>query len=392
MNQDQEREELMRQRQMAQMLQQQGQAPQGQMVSGRYVQPSWTQYLASGLANYRGQKMSAEADAKQKAMAEALQAKKDAWLNSMPQDQQSQPVPVDPSGADPGVFQETPGKQATSDDYLMWALKGMQIDPQAAQLGMKMSDRQEGRQMQQQQAQALREQRMQELQIRMQDARLSAQERQQAQQEAARLQREFMAEQARLSREQQTSMARLQAAMRPEPNPNLVQVAGPDGTPVYMPARDAVGRTPYNKDKPPEATKVKDATEALALIDDAEKIVDKATGSYGGVAMDAVAQTFGKATEGAKAAAQLKAVEGMLVSKMPKMSGPQSDKDVLLYRQMAASIGDPTIPREQKKAALQTVREIQERYAGVIPGSSRKPAATPPAPADGANRNIVVDW
>jgi hypothetical protein len=71
---------------------------------------------------------------------------------------------------------------------------------------------------------------------------------------------------------------------------------------------------------------------------------------------------------------------------MPKMSGPQSDKDVALYRQMAAVIGDSTIPYDQKAAALDQVRAIQERYAGVAPGSSKPKRSdsgpvTNPAPA-----------
>jgi hypothetical protein len=61
----------------------------------------------------------------------------------------------------------------------------------------------------------------------------------------------------------------------------------------------------------------------------------------------------------------LKALEGSLVSKMPKMSGPQSDKDVLLYKQMAGQIGDPTLPAKQKQAAMDTINEINSRYAGV---------------------------
>jgi len=139
MTQDEEREVLMRQRQMAALLQQQGQAPQGQMVSGRYVQPSWTQYLASGLANYRGQQMSAEADKKQKAMAEALQAKKDAWLKSAPIDQPAQTMDagsIDPSMADVGPIETAPAKTSSPQDVLNWGVQGAQIDPQMAQLGM----------------------------------------------------------------------------------------------------------------------------------------------------------------------------------------------------------------------------------------------------------------
>lgn len=118
---------------------------------------------------------------------------------------------------------------------------------------------------------------------------------------------------------------------------------------------------------------VKDANEALALIDQAKKLIPNATGSYLGTAADAGARAFGISTKGDMATGQLQALEGALVAKMPKMSGPQSDKDVALYRQMAGVIGDPTIPTERKLAALATVEEIQRRYAGT-------PAPRMPAP------------
>ena len=45
-------------------------------------------------------------------------------------------------------------------------------------------------------------------------------------------------------------------------------------------------------------------------------------------------------------------------------TGPQSDKDTMLYRQMAGAIGDPTVPASVKKAALATVREIHQHSGG----------------------------
>jgi len=108
----------------------------------------------------------------------------------------------------------------------------------------------------------------------------------------------------------------------------------------------------------------KDAKEALALIEQARGIIPKATGSYLGVGADHVARALGLSFAGDDAAAQLKAIEGMLVSKMPKMSGPQSDKDVLLYHQMAGEIGDATIPHARRLAALDEIEKIQQRYAG----------------------------
>jgi hypothetical protein len=108
--------------------------------------------------------------------------------------------------------------------------------------------------------------------------------------------------------------------------------------------------------------KVGDAQSVLGLLDMATPLVSKSTGSYGGAAVDQIARVFGASTEGGETAAQLKAIEGALISKMPKMSGPQSDKDVLLYKQMAGQVGDTTIPAANKLAAMKVIREINERY------------------------------
>jgi hypothetical protein len=131
------------------------------------------------------------------------------------------------------------------------------------------------------------------------------------------------------------------------------------------------------EDMPGATQKVTDAKEVLQILDQAEPLLDKSTGSYAGVARDEIGRVFGVSTEGAKAAASLKALQGTLVSKMPKMSGPQSDKDVQLYKEMAGQIGDPTIPAELKRAAMATIRQINEKYAGVQ--SSAPTVNAPPA-------------
>ena len=119
--------------------------------------------------------------------------------------------------------------------------------------------------------------------------------------------------------------------------------------------------------------RVQDAKDVLEMLDLAEPLIAKSTGSYAGTGVDMAARAVGASTPGAQAAAELKALEGALISKMPKMSGPQSDKDVMLYRQMAGQIGDSTIPPETKKAAIRTIRQLNERYAGL----AAKPAGGP---------------
>jgi hypothetical protein len=107
-----------------------------------------------------------------------------------------------------------------------------------------------------------------------------------------------------------------------------------------------------------------EAQQALNAIKQAEEILPNATSSGLGSLVDSAAGFVGYSTPGAQAASKLKAVEGELVSKMPKMSGPQSDKDVALYKQMAGVVGDETKPIATRQAALQAVKEIQNRYAG----------------------------
>jgi len=106
-----------------------------------------------------------------------------------------------------------------------------------------------------------------------------------------------------------------------------------------------------------------DADAVLSILDQAAPLLEDSTHSMVGAGIDAVAGAVGYGTKGAENAAQLRALEGALISKMPKMSGPQSDKDVLLYKQMAGQIGDSTLPISTRKAAMETIRTLNEQYA-----------------------------
>jgi hypothetical protein len=109
-------------------------------------------------------------------------------------------------------------------------------------------------------------------------------------------------------------------------------------------------------------TKGANANTVTGMLDIADPLIDAATGSLAGAARDRLAAVFGKAPEGAQAIAQLKVLQAGLMTNMPRMEGPQSDRDVQLYREAAGQIGDPTVPRDIKKKAVQTIREIQNKY------------------------------
>lgn len=122
----------------------------------------------------------------------------------------------------------------------------------------------------------------------------------------------------------------------------------------------------------------KDAQDTLNLLDQAEKILPNATGSAGGQFIDTAAASVGRSTEGAQATARLQTIAGQLTSKMPRMQGPQSDRDVQLYQQMAGDLANPRLPVETRKAAAQTIRELNQKYAN---GPAQAAPSAQPAPA-----------
>lgn len=187
--------------------------------------------------------------------------------------------------------------------------------------------------------------------------------------EQKELDRQARQDQIRMQLDAQRQMKEFMAANKPERQAQIIDTdqgkmrVMPNGT--LAPLMDMSGNA-ISGPKGPQGTLARqnEAQQALNAITQAESILPKATSSGLGSLVDSAAGFVGYSTPGAQAASQLKAVEGELVSKMPKMSGPQSDKDVALYKQMAGVVGDETKPVATRQAALQTVKEIQQRYAG----------------------------
>lgn len=108
----------------------------------------------------------------------------------------------------------------------------------------------------------------------------------------------------------------------------------------------------------------RNANTTLELIKEAEILIPKSTGSYVGAGVDLAGRAIGRSTPGALAGSQLEALQAALMLKMPRMEGPQSDRDVQLYRQAVGQIGDVTKPVDQRMAALGMVKRMQELYSG----------------------------
>ena len=115
--------------------------------------------------------------------------------------------------------------------------------------------------------------------------------------------------------------------------------------------------------------------QALDALVGVENLIKKSTGSWGGAAFNVVSAVFGHAPEGAINVGKLRVLQANLMLSQPRMEGPQSDKDVQLYREAAGQIGDPTVPNPIKLAAVDTIRALHKKYIKVAPRATAAPAS-----------------
>jgi hypothetical protein len=377
-------------------------APEGQMVSGRYVAPNFLQTLAEGLRGYSDIQDEKKYDkqlkdlsgTRQEAMAKVLREYQTAMTptpavastttaTEMPTFDDTDAASlqgVSGYGATTGAqaakapdYRAAGGVLAAS-PFAQHQSAGLSLLGQIPQMEATAADRQENR-----------EARAQEVKDRIDAQAKLERERAQDRKDEEERRRLDKIESDKRRAEDQANQTRLAASLR-TPTPKNVQIIQTDTGPVQLVDGVAMpivgqGGKPIGPVKTPEAVqRTNDANAALATIKQAREIIPQSTGSYLGAGVDTVGQVFGVSTKGAQASAKLKALEGDLVSKMPKMSGPQSDKDVALYRQMAGVIGDPTTPPATKLAALDTIEEIQSRYAGQPPAMPRPNQQPGPRP------------
>lgn len=162
------------------------------------------------------------------------------------------------------------------------------------------------------------------------------------------------------------------------PDGSAVPISSPTGQPV----------TKSNSALKATVEEERQRTQKVSVtLDEVDKLLDDATGSGIGRLVDGGARIFGVATPGDIATAKLGTLGGQLVALMPKMSGPQSDKDVEMYKQMAGKLDDPTIPVEIRKAALGTIRELNNKYSQM--NEARGQGVPYAKPSNGGKPNAI---
>lgn len=403
-----EQEELAsieRSRKYAELLRAQSAPQEGKMVSGHYIPPGALSYVTQILGGALAGQQSKAADAKALALAQKLGGAQKDWLGSMPKATPEQQVSLQGPTPDGAPLTGTqPAQNPTGGDFLNWAMKGMSVNPQMAQAGFGMADRLEARDAQSEAQKAAQEQRIQELQIRSEDARLGQQERMAAQAQARKEQQEFQMRMAQEQRQHSMDMARMTMANRPAPTPNLVQVAGPDGQAVYMDARQAVGKAPYQKpavagasaaseDERKAAGWLSQADKAYADMLDARKSDPKASKpglieslpglpeAVKNVSRSDGRQKFNQAAS-AFSEASLRAATG---------AGVNQEEALQKVRELTPQWGDSDAVIEQKTKSQQMYLDsLHKRASRAAPVGYQAPGASSSSPAGG--RNITVDW
>jgi hypothetical protein len=98
--------------------------------------------------------------------------------------------------------------------------------------------------------------------------------------------------------------------------------------------------------------------QVLQYTNTAEELLPKATGSGVGAAVDAAGRLVGVSSKSSEAAAKLKTLSGWLVSNVPRMEGPQSNRDVQNYQKMAGDVGNDRLTIEERIASLNALKQL----------------------------------
>lgn len=345
------------------------QAPQGQMISGRYVAPSKLQQLGPVAAQL-------VAEVKKRGL-ERDQTGYDA-LEAQAAQQHLAAQPKD---------------DAPATEKLAWAQRGAQIPALRSMsndyindLMVKAPERQEARvERKDARSQAIAEaQRKQqdELEYRRQrDADMIA-DRQQRAADSNDMRMTLHAAVRAVGSRGNGGVGAPPALENGEPawktvtNPKANEIIAKDNTDgtttlVYKPTGETkvvgkIGResAAITAERLSQDTKVKNAKDGLIEMDNIDALLKKATGSGIGAAVDKGYAMFGGSTPGADAARALTASANELASKLDRMPGAVSDADLMFIKGRLGDMGNPEVPNSQRQAAAKQVRERFNRILG----------------------------
>jgi hypothetical protein len=390
-----EQQQLNRQQQMAQALMQQGQQqPQGQMVSGRYVAPSFFQNVLPLAQMYAGTRMAEKGDKKALDLAQALRKRYGDELSQY-QDlinpRQTEMAGPTPTGAP--LMSNVPDRQAAN----LFAANAS--NPALQAVGMKnltqgpkwekasFTDEKTGK-TREGVINVNSDDPISTFQVGGVKPEMSAYER-------ASLQ--FKAGDQAISRANlfyNTGMGAggggvpMGAPMgnspagAPMPTGNVPAGGMPMGNVSAQPATNTVAATAqpqykYNPNLSPKRneelaikfyekqdTNVTNAKENFDLLKSASTLLSSEAPSSGRLSniVTGTREIFGGGGEASKADAQLNLLSGALTMKQPRFEGPQGVLDVILYQKLAGDLGNANIPIASRLATIDQMINLQKKY------------------------------
>jgi len=368
---DPELQGIERQRQLAQALQQRGmQTPQGQMVSGRYVAPSWTQYLANAVDIYGGKTGIEEAEKglaayQQRQQKTAQQNIADALRLSKGGEQTVYGAGME--GPTMEVKQVAPDTNAAIAQLLRPNATAMETN-----LGGKLLERQ------------FREPKWEKVE------RLNAKgDTVAGMVDVNSPQPELTFREIGVSKPSLTQKDILEFRDRGinvgggMPSSGMPMVGAQGGGQVkqvagdakYMPAtlptyeydpnlspqqnREAAGK--FAEDLRKNVKNAKDAFGSIKAVSEILRTNEPSSGLAENL-ITGTREVFGGGGKQSQADSKLKVLGQKLVQQVPRFEGPQSDKDVASYQAAAGDIGNANKPIAARLAALQVLVDLNKKY------------------------------
>ena len=149
------------------------------------------------------------------------------------------------------------------------------------------------------------------------------------------------------------------AGFRPATQNGLAGQIGPDGRFYPDPDPQPKGGAAAGK----QDRRAGDPMKVLQLATEARRILqEEASGGLVQKGIDLLGGVVGASTQSSRAAAKLSQIAAGLVLNLPRLEGPQSDKDVALYKEQAARVGNTELPVADRIAALDVLIELLGKY------------------------------
>lgn len=387
-------------------------APQGQMVSGRFVAPNALQYIVAGLRGVSGARDAEMAGQE----AQDLQAKKQAAMqgdmNAMITALRGKPAetvqPITPNDDEGNINApvQMPAQAGGINQFYEAALKsqfpqfqkmGMEGMMQMPQIEAQQQERKDARTFRQQEAQAAREARAQELKMRMEDQRTSLQEKLAAQRELQQMQIDA-----------RKDMQRMIASTRQAPQAQIIQtdagpmqlvggkavpIVGPDGKPVSAPKKGAAGLSATAQKELFEADDaVQNGMGAISSLDKALELNKDAYSGVGAATRATIASNLPGQYKGADATIAMENIikDQALTSMKSIFGGNPTEGERAILLDLQASASKTPKQREEilnraKQAAQRRLDFNKQKADSLRGGTYMSEGGAPKAPAPQTN-------